>query len=256
MFITMRHGRAGLAKRLVLLGLAALAVSQMTGCVGAPAGGGFAVKSKPPKLSMSARRLSRAELRDYLDVDRPGKRRTFFRKTPADFSSGVANRRQRDALGGGTVWVSIMPEDGNFLVDTASDFAPARGVVVAMIFNEGPGVDSVTGLAAGDTAYWFVERDSTPGQQHLRSLIVSASNPRNFKQLSFEVCHRPAPNRPPWTDAKADFIDPDECSPPLSPTPPPEEGRMGSSVNVAWVRGQDERRASWIPCIQGCCTGR
>jgi hypothetical protein len=254
MFVTMRDHRVGLARRTALLALVALTTSQLIRCAPLLR---TRVPTEPPPLHKSARQLTRPELVDYLDAARLNKRRIVFRGSPADFQNGIANRRQRPAVGGGLTSVAIMPENGNFRIDTRIHFAPARGRVVAKIVNEGPGVDSGTGLARGDTAYWFIERDSTPdaqGNLRLRSLIILATNARLLRVHSLEVCHPPPAKL--HADPKADFVDPVRyCG--LPATPPPGGAGMGSSIDVARVGGVEAFSAEWIPCdASGCCVGR
>jgi hypothetical protein len=153
------------------------------------------------------------------------------------------------------VWVAIVPEHGNFLIDTA-DFAPARGRVVARIINEGSRADSATGLAGGQSAYWFVERDSVAGQRgRLRSLIIRAADATVLKVRSLEVCHRPPPNDVP-RGPKADFVDAARECRGLPATPPPGGGEMGLSINLTWLGAAQAFYDDWIPCTQGCCIGR
>jgi hypothetical protein len=191
-------------------------------------------KEKSPKITGSVTRLSREKLQEFLyKPNGHGNGRPNWEEDDDAFDDGAANTVNVDAVGGGTVDVAIMPEQGNFKIDADyRDWEDGRGArAIAKLRNlDATDTTERLRLGPGEVAYWFVERDG----KTLRSYFVRESDAHHLISSDpFVVCHPLGEGQPRPNTAAANII----------------SGKCGGMNRVS----DAALFAPWIPCVQGCC---
>jgi hypothetical protein len=174
--------------------------------------------SKPtPELPRHWRSMTSAEMRVFIDsalslrMDKPFT--TDHRKC-----AGTSNGKACNL----TIW----PIEGMRHVKV--DGPVRKGIVMAMIRNDGTATEQTFNIKAGQTVYWLSENSNSPVS---RLLDLSGNNPISVRDLKFTACTTDTTHpKPPHASTFAAFRNCIDMRDTTSHTSPP-----------------------WIACATGCC---